>query len=140
MIDLNPTTKTWKSATLDPPSRLYLLIRASIGRVLRMSGRGERCEDIWQDFRDPGTRGLAEDGSTPHRLQLAVIMAAYRQATVSGNTILVDRSEMLNAETDGGSVEGDRGEDEDGGPLYEDGGEGSIVESSNPPPPSPAWD
>jgi hypothetical protein len=62
-----------------------------------MSGRGERCEEIWPDFLDPEMKGLAADGFTPHRLQLPIMVAAYRQTTVSSNAMLVDGDKIFKA-------------------------------------------
>jgi hypothetical protein len=105
------------------------VIRASIGRILRMSGRGERCEQIWSDFLDPGNRGLASDGSTPYRLQLAIIAAACRRSAMTQDGILFNDEELIKkdaefVEKDVAFVEKDQ---------YVDG------EGSNTPPPSPAW-
>ena len=77
-INLTPTVTHLNNHTLLPPSSLYLAIRASIIRVIRMSGRGEKYEKYWKEFHD--SDGLASDGSTPHLLNLAIITAGYRIA------------------------------------------------------------
>jgi hypothetical protein len=120
VIDLTPTLNVWKEIPPPPPSRLYLLIRASIGRVLRMSGRGEKYNSVWEDFYDPDNKCLSPDGSSPHLLQLAIIMASYRQAAISCHPFLQD----CHRNDDEAVVE------------FED----DVVGESNTPPPSPSWD
>jgi len=61
------------------PSEKLLLLHASVSRVLKLSGRGEKLEKLWRDFDERKT--LAVDGSSMELLNMAIDLATLQDAT-----------------------------------------------------------
>ena len=57
---------------IPPPSPLFLTLHGSVARVLHLSGRGERLDNILRDYEN--LKVLREDGSSAEVLELALLM------------------------------------------------------------------
>jgi hypothetical protein len=68
------------------PSEQLLLLHASVARVLKISGRGEKYEKLWRDFEDTKTR--ANDGSSMDLLNMAVALAKLHETNSEDEKLL----------------------------------------------------
>lgn len=68
------------------PSAQLLLLHASVARVLKLSGRGEKLEKLWRDFDD--TKTLANDGTSIELLNMAMALAKLEDSDLEDEKLL----------------------------------------------------
>jgi hypothetical protein len=73
-IDLSPAEGYEKYV----PNPRFLLLHASVAKVLNASGRGEKADEFWREYRD--RQELAVDGSSFEILAAALSMLVDTEA------------------------------------------------------------